>query len=160
MGAELVRMGVEAAEGQAHDGDARLVGRELRRGVDRVSEGPARKPRGELAARMQALRRDHHVALDAQDVRERGVARFALGVREARIAQELLGIGERDRARPRPGSGPMAPGPTTTPSAAKLAGEGDLANARASHPASRYSSLFDAVSQISMERKCERFGCG
>ena len=61
---------------------------------------------------------------------------------------------------PWPARGPIALGPTTTPSAAKPAGDGDAAKARESQPASRYSSLFDAVSQISMERKCERFGCG
>ena len=50
--------------------------------------------------------------------------------------------------------------PTTTPSAAKAAGGGALAKLRASQPCCRYSALFDAVSQISMERKCDRFGAG
>jgi len=64
-------------------------------------------------------------------------------------------------ARPvAPASGPIAFGPTTTPSAANWTGEGDAAKARASHPASRYSSLLEAVSQISIERKCDRFGFG
>ncbi len=54
----------------------------------------------------------------------------------------------------------MDPAPTTTPSAANESGDGESANARASQPASRYSSLDDAVSQISIERKCDRFGRG
>jgi len=44
----------------------------------------------------------------------------------------------------------MEPAPTTTPSAAKLAGDGERAKVRASQPASRYSSLREAVSQISI----------
>ena len=47
-----------------------------------------------------------------------------------------------------------------TPSAANAAGVGAAAKVRVSQPSCRYSSLFDAVSQISIERKCERLGCG
>ena len=39
------------------------------------------------------------VALDAEDVGECGVARLAGAARKARVAQELLGIGEREHAR-------------------------------------------------------------
>jgi hypothetical protein len=79
---------------------------------------------------------------------------------QARVAQELLGIGERDRAR-------AAPGERAHPADADHHAVGGerrrrrrRAKARASQPSSRYSSLFEAVSQISIERKCERFGSG
>ena len=45
-----------------------------------------------------------------------------------------------------------------TPSAANARGTGAAANVRDSQPSVRYSSGFDAVSQISIERKCDRFG--
>ena len=61
---------------------------------------------------------------------------------------------------PPPASGPSSAAPTTTPSAAKLLGTGADANARASQPSVRYSSEREAVSQISIERKCERLGLG
>ena len=80
--------------------------------------------------------------------------------REARVAQELLGIGERDGARPAPVSGPMSAGAHDDAVGGEARGDGDFANARASQPSSRYSSLFEAVSQISMERKCDRLGSG
>ena len=50
--------------------------------------------------------------------------------------------------------------PIATASAAKAAGGGWRVKLRASQPCCRYSSLFEAVSQISMERKCDRFGAG
>ena len=62
--------------------------------------------------------------------------------------------------RPPPLSGPMSWLPIATASAAKAAGGGWRVKLRASQPCCRYSSLFEAVSQISMERKCDRFGAG
>ena len=61
---------------------------------------------------------------------------------------------------PPPASGPSSLAPTTTPSAAKRFGTGAAANVRASQPSARYSSAREAVSQISIERKCDRFGLG
>jgi hypothetical protein len=61
---------------------------------------------------------------------------------------------------PVPASGPRSAEPTITPSAAKLRGTGLAAKVRVSQPSERYSALFDAVSQISIDLKCERFGSG
>ncbi|OAG59330.1 putative lipoprotein [Burkholderia pseudomallei] len=57
-------------------------------------------------------------------------------------------------------SGPISALPSTMPSAAKPGGTLACANALVSHPSRRYSFARDAVSQISIERKCDRFGCG
>ncbi|SPV07442.1 Uncharacterised protein [Burkholderia cepacia] len=57
-------------------------------------------------------------------------------------------------------SGPISALPSTTPSAANPGGTGACANVRVSQPSCRYWSERDAVSQISIERKCDRFGCG
>lgn len=63
-------------------------------------------------------------------------------------------------ARAPPSSGPRSALPMMTPSAPNEAGTGRAANARVSHPSCRYWSAREAVSQISMERKCDRLGCG
>ena len=69
-----------------------------RRSVQRIAQFVHRQDL-ELAARGDASCRLLHVAFHFEDVLERGVTRFALGMGEARIAQETLGIGERDCAR-------------------------------------------------------------
>ena len=61
---------------------------------------------------------------------------------------------------PEPASGPRSFDPTITPSAANALGGGAATNVRVSQPSCRYVSLADAVSQISIERKCDRLGSG
>jgi hypothetical protein len=109
---------------------------------------------------VQALAEAEHVALDAQDVRERGIARLALPAREARVAQELLGIGERDHARAGAAERAHPPMPHDHAVGDEARGDGEATKRPLSQPASRNSSLFEAVSQISIERKCDRFGSG
>ena len=64
-------------------------------------------------------------ALDPEDMRERRVAAAAaVGRRQPRVAQELLGLASAMARAPCPASGPMSPEPTTTPSAANCRGAG------------------------------------
>ncbi len=59
-----------------------------------------------------------------------------------------------------PLNGPLSPLPSTISSAVSRAGSGCCSNTRESQPLSSTCSLSDAVSQISMDRKWERFGRG
>ena len=74
--------------------------------------------------------------------------------------EKLCGIMQRNRACLPPAKGPASPLPKRMPSAVKRAGRGYCSNSPDSQPFSNTCSLSEAVSQISMERKCDRFGAG
>ena len=76
-----------------------LLGDHLRRRADRVAERRRGKLGREDVLAVQIRRRLHDVLLDLEDVGERGVAPLARGRGKPRLAQELLGVGQRDRAR-------------------------------------------------------------
>ena len=87
------------AQREAHDRDAGRIGDDLACGVDRVAEGARRKFGRERAAGVEMRRGLHDVGFDLEDVLEGLVVRLARRRREARLAQELIGVRERDGAR-------------------------------------------------------------
>ncbi len=97
----LSRVGVEAGQRDADHRDAGGCRDHLRRRADRVAESAFREFRRERATRPQMRRSLHDVRFDLQDVRQRAVACDAFGCGEARLSEELIGVGERDRTRAR-----------------------------------------------------------
>ena len=95
----LAAVRVEAGQRDAHDRDARAIGDDLARGPDRVAECALREAGRERVVGVETRGRLHDVGFDLEDVLQRLVARLSFGGGEAGLAKELLGVGQRDRAR-------------------------------------------------------------